>query len=110
MTEKAGCLHTCLTNGEGEGPGAKKTPTQVDPPNRCHLSNWRFNLETVHLEPKKAFFADHVCVQMLQNKAFWPRFTFHKKPELRRKNHYFYSVRMGEGRNHYENHDLGHNH
>ena len=27
-------------------------------------------------ELKKAFFADQVCVQMLQNKAFWPRFTF----------------------------------
>ena len=37
-----------------------------------------------------------VCVQMLQNKAFWPRFTFHKKPKFRRRNHYFYCVKMGE--------------
>ena len=36
-TEKAGCLHTCLNNGEGEGPGAKKTPTQFRNPTRISL-------------------------------------------------------------------------
>ena len=48
-------------------------------------------------ELKKAFFADHVCVQMLQNKAFWPRFTFSQEAKTwKEKCDYFYSVKMGE--------------
>ena len=45
--------------------------------NRCHLSNWRFNPENgcIFWAPK-GLFADAVCAQMVQNKAFWPRFTF----------------------------------
>ena len=92
-------LHPPTASG---GPFPQATPSLVPPPlwlfcnalggggldwcvvggvvgalNRCHLSNWRFNPETVHfLSSKRFFFADHVCVQMLQNKAFWPRFTF----------------------------------
>ena len=62
-------------------PGRDYIPPPVYALNRCHLSNWRFNPETVHFELKKAFLADHVCVQMLQNKAFWPRFTFSQEAE-----------------------------
>ena len=62
-------------------------------------------------ELKKAFLPTNVCVQMLQNKAFWPRFTFFTKSQnLEGKITIFTVLKWGKGRNHYENHDLGHNH
>ena len=65
-----------------------------------------------YFELKKAFFAGHVCVQMLQNKAFWPRFTFFftRSQNLEGKITIFTVLKWGKERNHYENHDLGHNH
>ena len=30
MTQKAGCSHTCLTNGEGEGPEPKRPPASSE--------------------------------------------------------------------------------
>ena len=40
-------------------------------------------------ELKKALFADHVCVQMLQNKAFWPRFNFSQEATTWKENSLF---------------------
>ena len=47
----------------------------------------------------------------LQNKAFWPRFTFSQEAKTWKEKSLFFTVlKWGKGRNHYENHDLGHNH
>ena len=79
--------------------------------NRCHLSNWRFNPETVHfLSSKRSFLPTMFVSKCYKTKHFGRDSLFHTKPKLGRKNHCFYSVKMGKGRNHYENHDLGHNH
>ena len=70
---------------------------QVGALNRCHLSNWRFNPETVHfLSSKRPFLPTMFVSECYKTKHFGQDSLFHKKPKLGRKNHYFYSVKMGE--------------
>ena len=65
--------------------------------NRCHLSNWRFNPETVHFLSPKSPFLPTMCVsECYKTKHVGQDSLFHKKPKLRRRNHYFYSVKIGE--------------
>ena len=79
--------------------------------NRCHLSNWRFNPETVHfLRSKRRFLPTMFVSKSYKTKHFGQDSLLHKKPKHGRKNHYFTVLKWGKGRNHYKNHDLGHNH
>ena len=72
-------------------------PPPVGARNRCHLSNWRFNPETVHfLSSKRPFLPTIFVSKCYKTKHFGQDSLFHKKPKLGRKNHYFYSVEMGE--------------
>ena len=65
--------------------------------NRCYLSNWRFNPETVHFSSSKRPFLPTMFVsKCYKTKHFGQDSLFHKKPKLGRKNHYFYSVKMVE--------------
>ena len=69
----------------------------VDALNRCHLSNWRFHSETVHfLSSKRPFLPTMFVSKCYKTKHFGQDSLFHKRPKLRRRNHYFYSVKMGE--------------
>ena len=64
---------------------------------RCHLSNWRFNPETVHfLSSKRPFLPTMFVSKCYKTKHFGQDSLFHKKPKLGRKNHYFHSAKMGE--------------
>ena len=72
-------------------------PTPVDALNRCHLSNWRFDPETVHfLSSKRPFLPTMFVSKCYKTKHLAKIHFFYKKPKLGRKNHYFYSVKMGE--------------
>ena len=85
-----------------------RAPPPVGALNRCNLSNWRFNPETVHfLSSKRPFLPTMFVSKCYKTKHFGQDSLFHKKPKQGRKNHYFYSVIMGKGRNQYKNHDLG---
>ena len=65
--------------------------------NRCHLSNWRFNPETVHfLSSKRLFLPTMFVSKCYKTKHFGQDSFLHKKPKHGRKNLYFYSVKMGE--------------
>ena len=65
--------------------------------NRCHLSNWRFNPETVHfLSSERPFLPTMFVSKCYKTKHFGQDSLFHKKPKLRRRNHHSYSVKMGE--------------
>ena len=68
----------------------------VDALNRCHLSNWRLNPETVHfLNSKRPFLPTMFVSKCYKTKHFGQdSLFFRKKPKLGRKNHYFYSVKI----------------
>ena len=64
-TEKAGCLHSCLTNGEEEGPGAKKAPTQflfwpLGPPSLVCLSSKASQKKTAQRKVAGPFAITHL--------------------------------------------------
>ena len=86
---------------------------QVDALNRCHLSNWRFNPETAHfLSSKSPFLPTMFASKCYKTKHFgqdsgFPFFT--RSQNLEGKITIFTVLKWGKGRNHYENHDLGHN-
>ena len=68
----------------------------MDALNRRHLSNWRFNPETVHvLSSKRPFLPTMFVPKCYKTEHFGQDSLFHKKPKLGRKNHYFYSAKMG---------------
>ena len=80
--------------------------------NRCHLSNWRFNPETVHfLSSTRPFLPTMLVSKCYKTKHFGQDSLFFTKiPKLGRKITIFTVLKWEKGRNHYENHDLGHNH
>ena len=95
-----GGVYPRRTGGGGTGAArtaARRRGIQVGALNRCHLSNWRFNPETVHfLSSKRPFLPTMFVSKCYKTKHFGQDSLFHKKPKLGRKNHYFYSVKMGE--------------
>ena len=57
----------------------------VDALNRRHLSNWRFNPETVHfLSSKRPFLPTIFVSKCYKTKHFGQDSLFHKKPKLGR--------------------------
>ena len=70
--------------------------------NRCHLSNWRFNPGTVQfLSSKRPFLPTMILAKI---------HFFTRSQNLEGKITIFTVLKWGKERNHYENHDLGHNH
>ena len=79
--------------------------------NRCHLSNWRFNPETVHfLSSKRPSLPTMFVSKCYKTKHLGQDSLFHMKPKLGRKITIFTVLKWGKGRNHCKNHDLGHAH
>ena len=88
--------------GGGGGVGAR---------NRCHLSNWRFNPETVHfLSSKRPFCRPCLCPNATKQSILAKIHFFTRSQNLEGEITIFTVLKWGKERNHYENHDLGHNH
>ena len=65
--------------------------------NRCHLSNCVLTRKRcIFLAQKGLFCQPCLCPKCYRAKHFGQDSLFHKKPKLRRRNHYFCSVKMGE--------------
>ena len=80
--------------------------------NRCHLSNWRFNPETVHfLSSKRVFFSQPcLCPNATKQSILAKIHFFTRSQNMEGKLTIFTVLKWGKGRNHYKNHDWGHNH
>ena len=91
-----------------------RNPCDRDPVgarNRCHLSNWRFNPETVHFWAQKGLFCRPcLCPNGTKQSILAKIHFFTRSQNLEGKITIFTVLKWGKGRNHYENHDLGHNH
>ena len=86
-------------------------PPPVGALNRCHLSNWRFNPETVHFSSSKRPFLPTMFVSKCYKQSILAKILFFTRSQnLEGKITIFTVLKWGKGRNHYENHDLGHNH
>ena len=90
---------------------APRGPDPVGALNRCHLSNWRFNPETVQfLSSKRPFCRPCLCPNATKQSILAKIHFFTRSQNLEGKITIFTVLKWGKGRNHYENHDLGRNH